>query len=156
MERHGEVSGDMDFIFRNALWLCIVRIFLQESKSQIIPHHGCSYGCQYGSELDRIWIGYGANKISSGTGHGIHIAAWRHTGLLAANWIELIGYVLILRAPNVRVLAEARFGADSQEHLVGSLFHLTLETMHSHDPPCFSICTWTVLKGSPLLCFQIT
>lgn len=44
----------------------------------------------------------------------------------------------------------------SSGHPIGSLFHLTLETMHSHDPPCFSICTWTVLKGSPLLCFQIT
>ena len=51
--RHGEVMEDMAFHFRNSLLICIVRIFLHESKSQIIPHDGCSY---MAANMDRNWI----------------------------------------------------------------------------------------------------
>jgi len=50
---HGEGTGDVVFNFRNALWLCYVRIFLRESKSRIIPHGGCSY---MAANMDRNWI----------------------------------------------------------------------------------------------------
>ena len=100
--RHGELTGDMAFHFRNALWICIVRIFLHVFKSQIIPHDGCLYMAanmdRNWIECDRIWIGNGLNMdrklIGKGTGQGIHIAIWRHARLLAANWIELFGCVL--------------------------------------------------------------
>ena len=91
--RHGEVMGDMALHVRNILWLCIVRIFLHESKSQIIPHHGCS---NMAVHMDRNWIGYGSDMIGGGTGQGIPIAAWCHARLLAVNRVELIGYGLNL------------------------------------------------------------
>ena len=50
---HGELTGDMAFHFRSALWLCYVRIFLRESQSRIIPHDGCSY---MAAKMDRNWI----------------------------------------------------------------------------------------------------
>ena len=52
---HGEVTEDMASYFRNSFWLCIVRIFLRESKSQIIPHDGCLYMAVH---MDRNWIEY--------------------------------------------------------------------------------------------------
>ena len=81
--RHGEVMGDMALHVRNILWFCIVRIFLHESKSQTIPHDGCSYMAanmdRNWIECDRIWIGNGLNMdrilIGRGKGQGIHIAA---------------------------------------------------------------------------------
>ena len=63
--RHGEVMEDMAFHFRNSLWLCIVRIFPHESKSQIIPYDGCSYMAanmdRNWIECDRIWFEYGSD-----------------------------------------------------------------------------------------------
>ena len=53
--RHGEMMGDMALHVRNILWLCIVRIFLHESKSQTIPHDGCLY---MAANMDRNWIEY--------------------------------------------------------------------------------------------------
>ena len=99
---HGEGIGDMAFHFRNAMWICIVRIFLHVIQSQIIPHDGCSY---MAANIDRNWIEYGSNVIGYGSnmdwiligrgkGQGIHNAIWRHARLLAANWIELFGCVL--------------------------------------------------------------
>ena len=63
--RHGELTEDMAFHFRNALWICIVRIFLHVFKSQIIPHDGCSYMAanmdRNWIECDRIWFEYGSD-----------------------------------------------------------------------------------------------
>ena len=53
-----------------------------------------------GSNIDRNVIGHGWKMdrilIGRGKGKGIHIAIWRHARLLAANRVELIGYVFIL------------------------------------------------------------
>ena len=63
--RHGEVRGNMAFNFLNFLRLCIVRIFFCKSKSQIIPHDGCSYMAanmdRNWIECDRIWFEYGSD-----------------------------------------------------------------------------------------------
>ena len=102
--RHGEMMGDMALHVRNILWLCIVRIFLHESKSQPIPHDGCLY---MAANMDRNWIeydrnviGYGSNMdrilIGRGKGQSIQIEAWCHARLLAVNRVELIGYGLNL------------------------------------------------------------
>ena len=56
--RQGEVMADMALNVWNILWLCVVRIFLHESKSQTIPHDGCSY---MAANMDRNMIGYGSN-----------------------------------------------------------------------------------------------
>ena len=99
--RHGEMMGDMALHVRNILWLCIVRIFLHESKSQTIPHDGCLY---MAANMDRNWIeydrnviGYGSNMdrilIGRGKGQSIQIEAWCYVRILHAIWIELFGCV---------------------------------------------------------------